>query len=71
MCGHSVHEFIGFIEQLMEVTVILEIEKAVSERLYQSNLGSHVSWDGDVLQQIGTSHQAGLIKDQRYATVMV
>ena len=44
----------------MEVTVILEIDKTVSERLYQSNLRSHVSWDGDVLQQIGTSHQVGI-----------
>ena len=55
----------------MEVTVILEIEKAVSERLYQSNLGSHVGWDGDVLQQLVPPIRSGLIKDQRYATVMV
>jgi hypothetical protein len=33
MCGHEVHEFIGFIEKLMEVAVVLEIDKAVSRRL--------------------------------------
>ena len=42
----------------MEVTVILEIDKAVSERLYQSNLRSHVS-------------QVGIDKDQWHATVIV